>query len=51
MAKVSPAKTADADADAKASGMDSDAERYRKAGARYLMTQATHHDHFFNYDS
>ena len=27
------------------------AERYRKAGARYLMTQATHHDHFFNYDS
>ena len=21
------------------------AERYRKAGARYLMTQATHHDH------
>ena len=27
------------------------ADRYYKAGARYLMTQATHHDHFFNYDS
>ena len=27
------------------------ADRYWKAGARYLMTQATHHDHFFNYDS
>ena len=26
-------------------------EKYYKAGARYLMTQATHHDHFFNYDS
>ena len=25
--------------------------KYHKAGARYLMTQATHHDHFFNYDS
>ena len=25
--------------------------RYYKAGARYLMTQATHHDHFFNYGS
>ena len=25
--------------------------KYRRAGARYLMTQATHHDHFFNYDS
>lgn len=35
MAKVSPAKTADADADAKASGMDSDAERYRKAVSEY----------------
>ena len=27
------------------------ADRYYKAGARYLMTQGTHHDHFFNYDS
>ena len=27
------------------------AEKYRKAGARYLMTQGTHHDHFFNYGS
>ena len=26
-------------------------EKYYKAGARYQMTQATHHDHFFNYDS
>ena len=26
-------------------------EKYYKAGARYLMTQATHHDNFFNYDS
>ena len=26
-------------------------DRYYKAGARYLMTQATHHDHFFNYGS
>ena len=26
-------------------------EKYVKAGARYLMTQGTHHDHFFNYDS
>jgi len=25
--------------------------KYYKAGARYLMTQGTHHDHFFNYDS
>ena len=25
--------------------------KYCKAGARYLMTQATHHDHFFNYGS
>ena len=27
------------------------AAKYYKAGARYLMTQATHHDHFFNYGS
>ena len=27
------------------------AEKYYKAGARYLMTQGTHHDHFFNYNS
>ena len=26
-------------------------EKYRRAGARYFMAQATHHDHFFNYDS
>ncbi len=26
-------------------------EKYYKAGARYFMSQATHHDHFFNYDS
>ena len=26
-------------------------DKYYRAGARYLMTQATHHDHFFNYDS
>ncbi len=25
--------------------------RYVKAGARYFVAQATHHDHFFNYDS
>ena len=30
---------------------DALAAKYYKAGARYLMTQATHHDHFFNYDS
>ncbi len=24
---------------------------YRRAGARYFVAQATHHDHFFNYDS
>ena len=37
----------------KAEKFDPDAliARYHKAGARYLMTQATHHDHFFNYDS
>ena len=27
------------------------ADRYYNAGARYLMTQGTHHDHFFNYGS
>ncbi len=26
-------------------------EKYYKAGARYFMSQGTHHDHFFNYDS
>ena len=26
-------------------------EKYVRAGARYFMAQATHHDHFFNYDS
>ena len=26
-------------------------EKYWKAGARYFMSQGTHHDHFFNYDS
>ena len=26
-------------------------ERYYRAGARYFMTQGTHHDHFFNYGS
>ena len=26
-------------------------EKYHKAGARYFMSQATHHDHFFNYGS
>ncbi len=26
-------------------------KRYRKAGARYFVAQAMHHDHFFNYDS
>lgn len=37
----------------KAEKFDPDAliEKYYRAGARYLMTQATHHDHFFNYDS
>ncbi len=37
----------------KAENFDPDAliAKYRKAGARYLMTQATHHDHFFNYAS
>ena len=37
----------------KAEKFDPDAliARYWKAGARYLMTQGTHHDHFFNYGS
>ena len=37
----------------KAERFDPDAlmAKYRKAGARYFMSQATHHDHFFNYDS
>lgn len=26
-------------------------EKYVRAGARYFMAQATHHDHFFNYNS
>lgn len=26
-------------------------EKYHKAGARYFMSQGTHHDHFFNYHS
>lgn len=26
-------------------------EKYYKAGARYFMSQGTHHDHFFNYNS
>lgn len=26
-------------------------EKYYKAGARYFVAQAMHHDHFFNYDS
>ena len=37
----------------KAENFDPDAlmEKYRRAGARYFMSQGTHHDHFFNYDS
>ncbi len=37
----------------KAENFDPDAlmERYRRAGARYFMSQGTHHDHFFNYGS
>ena len=37
----------------KAERFDPDAliAKYYRAGARYLMTQATHHDHFFNYGS
>ena len=30
---------------------DSLMDRYVKAGARYFVAQAMHHDHFFNYDS
>ena len=30
---------------------DSLMEKYVRAGARYFVAQATHHDHFFNYDS
>jgi alpha-L-fucosidase len=36
---------------AEKSDPDGLAAKYYKAGARYLMTQGTHHDHFFNYDS
>ncbi len=37
----------------KAENFDPDAlmDKYVKAGARYFMAQATHHDHFFNYAS
>ena len=37
----------------KAEKFDPDAlmEKYYKAGARYFMSQGSHHDHFFNYDS
>ncbi|MGI6174412.1 MAG: alpha-L-fucosidase [Christensenellales bacterium] len=37
----------------KAEKFDPDAlvEKYVKAGAKYFVTQGTHHDHFFNYDS
>ena len=37
----------------KAENFDAEAlaDKYYKAGARYLMTQGTHHDHFFNYAS
>ena len=37
----------------KAENFDPDAlmAKYRKAGARYFMSQGTHHDHFFNYGS
>ncbi len=37
----------------KAENFDPDAlmEKYYKAGARYFMSQGTHHDHFFNYNS
>ena len=37
----------------KAERFDPDAlmDLYVKAGARYFVAQATHHDHFFNYDS
>ena len=37
----------------KAENFDPEAlmEKYYKAGARYFMSQGTHHDHFFNYHS
>lgn len=37
----------------KAENFDPDAlmARYHRAGARYFMSQGTHHDHFFNYNS
>ncbi len=37
----------------KAEAFDPDAlmDKYVKAGARYFVAQATHHDHFFNYAS
>ncbi len=37
----------------KAEKFDAEAlmDLYYKAGARYFVAQATHHDHFFNYDS
>ena len=37
----------------KAEKFDPDAlmDRYVKAGARFFVAQATHHDHFFNYNS
>ncbi len=37
----------------KAENFDAEAlmQKYHKAGARYFMSQATHHDHFFNYHS
>ncbi len=37
----------------KAEKFDPDAlmEKYHRAGARYFMSQGTHHDHFFNYGS
>ncbi len=37
----------------KAENFDPDAlmEKYYKAGARFFVAQATHHDHFFNYAS
>ena len=37
----------------KAEAFDPEAlmDRYYQAGARYFMSQGTHHDHFFNYNS
>lgn len=37
----------------KAENFDPDAlmDKYVKAGARFFVAQATHHDHFFNFDS